>query len=146
MLTSASVCPQEHHTHREPHRGAVGVRRGVAQLPSRVPVGLQGGRAGQLPVKLQHGVHRRVRPARSGVQPEDCQRQSGGEAVTEDGRRHQTAPPPAPQSPPRGGWRLGMGRRGHGRRRQAGRASHRLTAMTVAADFRSARPILNSIF
>jgi len=100
----------------------------MAQLPPRVPVGLQGGRAGKLPVKLQHGVHRRVRPARSGVQPEDGQRQSGGEEVAQDGRRYQAGPPPAPQSPPRGGRRLGMGRRGHGRGRQTGRASNRLTA------------------
>jgi len=81
----------------------------MAQLPPRFSVGLQGGRVGQLPVELQHGVHRRMRTARSGVQPEDGQRQSGGEAVAQDGRRHQAARPPAPQSPPRGGWRMGMG-------------------------------------
>jgi len=77
-------------------------------------VGLQGGRARQLPTKLQHGVHRRVRPARSGVQLEDGQRQSGGETVTQDGRRHQAPRSPArrsptPQSPPHGRQRLGMG-------------------------------------
>lgn len=81
-------------------------------------MGLQGGRAGQLPAELQHGVHRRVRAAGARVRPEDGQRGAGGEQVPADGRRHQGAAP----------GRLGMGRRRHGRRRQAGGAGARLTA------------------
>lgn len=64
----------------------------MAQLPSRVPVGLQSGRAGQLSAEPQHGVHRRVRAARAGVQPEDGQRRHGGETGPADRRRYQEAP------------------------------------------------------
>lgn len=113
---------QEHHAHGERDGGPAGVRRGMAQLPSRVPVGLQGGRVGQLPVELQHGVHRRVRPARAGVQPEDGQRQPGGETVPQDGRRHQGT------TRHRG---VGMGRRGHERGGQTGRPRDRLIIATV---------------
>lgn len=102
---------QEHHAHGKRDGGLAGVRRRMAQLPPRVPVGLQGGRIGQLPVELQHGVYRRLRSARTGVQPEDGQRQPGGETFPQDGRRH--------QGTRRRG--LGMGRRGHEGRRQTGR-------------------------
>jgi len=78
---------QKHHSDREPV-GVVGdVRRGLAQLSSHVPVGLQGGRAGQLPAELDHGVHRRMRLPRVGVRSEDVRSHSGVQAVQENGRR-----------------------------------------------------------
>lgn len=95
---------QEHHAHGEPHRGVAGVRRRMAQLPSRVPLGLQSGRVGQLPAEPEHGFYRLVRATGAGVQPEDCEREPGGKAVPEDGRRYQRS---QTQSSPRRV--LGMG-------------------------------------
>jgi len=123
-LTAVS---QEHHADGEPDGGAAGVWRGMAQLPSRVPVGLQGSRAGQLPAELQHGVHRRVRASRAGVRPEDGRPASGGQAVPEDGRRFAgRGPPSAPRR------HVGMGRRGHGRGRKARRPRYRIVRKPLA--------------
>lgn len=113
---------QEHHAHREPDGGVAGVRRGMAQLPSRVPVGLQGGRAGQLPVEHQHGVHRRVRAPRPGLRHEDRRPRAGGQEVSADGLRGRARR----RARRRQRQHLGMGRSGHGRRRQADSARGRL--------------------
>jgi len=45
--------------------------RGLAQLPPRVPMGLQGGGIGQLQVQLHHRVHRPVHQSRVGLRPEN---------------------------------------------------------------------------
>jgi len=45
--------------------------RGLAQLPPRVPMGLQGGGIGQLQVQLHHSVHRPVHKSRVGVRLEN---------------------------------------------------------------------------
>jgi len=56
----------------------------MAQLPSHVSVGLQGGRIGELPIEHEHGVHRRVRTTRPGVQSENGEPRFGGETGPED--------------------------------------------------------------
>jgi len=63
----------------------------MAQLPSRVPVGLQGGRIGELPAEREHGVHRHVRATRPGIQSENGEPRHGGETGPEDRRRCQKA-------------------------------------------------------
>jgi len=55
-------------------RGSVhcGHGRGLAQLSSRVPVGLQGGRDRRIPVEHDHAVARPVRRHRLGVRSQDA--------------------------------------------------------------------------
>lgn len=68
---------QEHKFSGEPGGVAGRPRRGLAQLPPRLPVGLQDGRAGQQVQPLDE-VHRFLRPTGMGLRPE--------ERVAEDGR------------------------------------------------------------
>lgn len=78
---------QEHLVRGKQCGGCAGVRWGMAQLPPHVPVGLPRSRVGQLPDEPEQGVHRRVRPVRTGVRPEDSWPASGGQTVPVDGRR-----------------------------------------------------------
>lgn len=48
-----------------------GAGRGLAQLPPRVPLGLQGGRAGRQPAQSHDRLHRLLRAPRLGLRPQD---------------------------------------------------------------------------
>lgn len=70
------------------------LRRGLAQLPSHLPVGLQGVGAGRQ-VQRHHSLNRHAGVAGAGVRPEDGLGVHHREQVQEDGRRQ----PPQVRAP-----------------------------------------------
>lgn len=85
---------QEHPTGAEPGRVHSGLGRGLAQLPPRVPVRLQGCRAGHVRAQHDHHVAGPVRPAGMGVRPEDAVGGAGATGGGQPRRRHVEASRP----------------------------------------------------
>lgn len=59
---------------------------GLAQLPSRLPVGLQGGRTGKLQPEPHHGLPGRVCLAGTCIRPQGALRGTGAEENPQNGR------------------------------------------------------------
>lgn len=101
---------QDHQPVGEQDRGVVRVRRGLAQLPPRVPLGLQDGRARQLPDEHDDGVYRLFLVHWLGVRPQDRLERDHREAGEANRRR-------LPQH-------VGLGRQGPGQGRDRPRQDH----------------------
>ena len=84
-----NVCLQDDVSNGSTDRFGADGRRGMAQLPSRVPVGLQDGGVWQVPEQSDHGIFGFDGGDWVGIRFEDCVGRYDHEEGEQDGRRYQ---------------------------------------------------------